>query len=299
MKINYSCSHSELRIFTEIFLTVLYGWNLRNLNETQQNIEAIDLIDEKNKLIIQVSASNTKSKVALSLKKEILKNYKTYTFKFISIARDANKLRSSSYNIPDGLNFTPQEDIYDMHTILKKINSSTIIEFEKIYEFIKRELDHTRDIYKISSDLSAIINILAKENLDMTIAVETVDSFEIDKKIQFNKLDSSRLLIEDFKIYYNLIDKIYFSCDEMGVNRSLATLHIFRKEYINNMSKYKGDELYNIISKNIIERTKNLDSIENISEERLTLCVEILMVDAFIRCKIFENPNNYTYAITR
>ena len=142
-----------------------------------------------------------------------------------------------------------------MHTVLKKINSSTIVEFEKIYEFIKRELDHTRDIYKISSDLSAIINILAKENLDMTIAVETVDSFEIDKKIQFNKLDSSRLLIEDFKIYYNLIDKIYSSCDEMGVNRSLAALHIFR--------------------------------------------VEILMVDAFISCKIFGNPNNYTYAIAR
>lgn len=228
-----------------------------------------------------------------------MKNYKTYTFKFILIARNANKLRGLSYNIPDGLNFIPQEDIYDVQTVLKTVNASTIDELEKIYEFIKKELDHISNVPKISSDLSAIINILAKENLDITAAIETVNSFEIEKKIQFNKLNSSRLLIEDYKIYYNLIEKLYSNYDEMGVNKSLAVLNTFRKEYIDNMLKYKGDELYKIISKNIIEKIKTLNCVENISEEALSLCVDILMVDAFIRCKIFENPNNYAYAITR
>ena len=27
--------------------------------------------------------------------------------------------------------------------------------------------------------------------------------------------------------------------------------------------------------------------------------IEIIVVDAFIRCKIFENPEGYSYAITR
>lgn len=107
------------------------------------------------------------------------------------------------------------------------------------------------------------------------------------------------MLIEDYKIYYNLIEKLYSNYDEMGVNKSLAVLNTFRKEYIDNMLKYKGDELYKIISKNIIEKIKTLNCVENISEEALSLCVDILMVDAFIRCKIFENPNNYAYAITR
>ena len=32
--------------------------------------------------------------------------------------------------------------------------------------------------------------------------------------------------------------------------------------------------------------------------DELELCVNILVVDAFIRCKIFENPENYNYATT-
>jgi hypothetical protein len=28
------------------------------------------------------------------------------------------------------------------------------------------------------------------------------------------------------------------------------------------------------------------------------LCVNILVVDAFVRCKIFENPDSYNYAST-
>ena len=68
-KLNILDYHIHSENFYRDFFNLLYGWNLRNLNETQQSIEAIDLIDEKNKLIIQVSASNTNSKVALSLKK--------------------------------------------------------------------------------------------------------------------------------------------------------------------------------------------------------------------------------------
>ena len=150
-KLNILDYHIHSENFYRDFFNLLYGWELKNLNENQQNIEGIDLIDEKNRLIIQISASNTKNKIESSLKKGILKNYKTYTFKFISIVRNANKLRGLSYNIPDGLNFIPQEDIYDVQTVLKTVNASTIDELEKIYEFIKKELDHISNIHKWNS----------------------------------------------------------------------------------------------------------------------------------------------------
>jgi hypothetical protein len=35
-----------------------------------------------------------------------------------------------------------------------------------------------------------------------------------------------------------------------------------------------------------------------IPQEEMEMCVGILVVDAFIRCKIFKNPNNYNYATT-
>ena len=33
--------------------------------------------------------------------------------------------------------------------------------------------------------------------------------------------------------------------------------------------------------------------------EELQMCTDILVVDAFIRCKIFKNPEGYNHVITR
>ncbi len=42
------------------FFNTLYGYELVNLNSSAQNVEAIDLIDHKNRIIFQVSSSSTK-----------------------------------------------------------------------------------------------------------------------------------------------------------------------------------------------------------------------------------------------
>ncbi|EGQ98798.1 hypothetical protein VCHE39_1684 [Vibrio cholerae HE39] len=55
-------------------MNLLYGYELENLNKVLQNVEAIDLIDHKNKIIIQVSSTCTKNKVESALEKEIIKN---------------------------------------------------------------------------------------------------------------------------------------------------------------------------------------------------------------------------------
>ena len=72
-------------------------------------------------------------------------------------------------------------------------------------------------------------------------------------------------------------------------------LNAFRKEYIDNFRSFDGDELYKTIADNIKEQIKESVDFEKLSREELSLYVGILMVDAFIRCKIFENPNNYNY----
>ncbi len=298
-KLNILDYHVHSENFYRDFFNLLYHWELENLNAVQHNVEGIDLIDNKNNIIVQVSATNTKNKINSSLEKESLKTYQNYTFKFIAISDSVDNLKGKTYKTPSNINFNPQKDIYGLHELLSVINNLSIDDFEKIYDFIKKELESISDVPKLSSDLNTIINILAKEDLNVTDVGGNLNTFQIEKKIQFNKLNSSRLLIEDYKIYCSTVEKIYSNYDEMGLNKSLAVLNTFRRVYINNMDKYTGDDLYKIINENILEKIKNNASIESISEEELCLCVDILMVDAFIRCKIFENPNNYAYAITR
>lgn len=88
-KLNILDLHLHSESFYQYFLNELYSWEVANENEFKPNIEAIDLIDHTNSFVIQVSATSTKQKVEGSLDKDLIKDYNTYTFKFVSIANDA------------------------------------------------------------------------------------------------------------------------------------------------------------------------------------------------------------------
>src|SRR5690606_23861989 len=74
--------HSE--DFYTHFLNLLFDWNLVNTNTIQQNTPGIDLVDIKNRIVVQVSATATKQKIQSALSKNLSK-YQRYTFKFIAI----------------------------------------------------------------------------------------------------------------------------------------------------------------------------------------------------------------------
>uniref|UniRef100_UPI0015CF6C05 SMEK domain-containing protein n=1 Tax=Vibrio cholerae TaxID=666 RepID=UPI0015CF6C05 len=66
-KLNMLHLHMHSESFYLHLLNLLYGYELENLNKVLQNVEAIDLIDHKNKIIIQVSSTCTKNKVESAL----------------------------------------------------------------------------------------------------------------------------------------------------------------------------------------------------------------------------------------
>jgi hypothetical protein len=105
--------HSE-NFYLHLF-NILFGWELENINVVNQNASAIDLIDKKNGIVIQVSSTATKQKIELALAKD-LSIYKGYSFKFISISKDASHLRTQTYSNPHGLNFVPANPIRHYRT---------------------------------------------------------------------------------------------------------------------------------------------------------------------------------------
>ncbi len=122
-KLNVLDLHMHSEDFYLHFFNELYGLQLANLNKKLQNVEAIDLIDNANKHIIQVSATNTKEKVQSALNKEILNTLNGYNFKFVSISKEAENLRKNKFEYPDNILFDPANDIYDTISILKDIKS--------------------------------------------------------------------------------------------------------------------------------------------------------------------------------
>lgn len=292
----------ELNIHAESFfqhlLNELYGWEILNENELNQNTEAIDLVDHTNKLVLQVSATASKQKIETSLSKDSIKNYNGYTFKFVSIARDSDKLRKDTFKNPHGIAFNPASDIIDKNSILSKIRGLNINDQERIYKFVKKELVNEIDPLKLESNLATVINILSKEDWNKKEPLGEINSFEIDRKISHNNLNSAKIIIDDYSLHYSRVDKIYTEFDAQGSNKSNSVLSTIRQEYAKLKGNLSDDELFFTVISKVQEKVLNSSNYTSTPFDELELCINILVVDAFIRCKIFENPENYNYATT-
>ena len=294
-KLNMLRLHMHSENFYLYLFNLLYDYKLENLNQCLHNVEAIDLIDHTNKIVIQVSAKNTKFKIESALEKDIINQYSDYTFKFISIAKNASNLKKNTFINPHSISFNPAKDIYDITSILSKILSRDIDKQSKIYQFIKKELGNEIDIVKLDSNLATVINILAKEKWNEVNNPDPLNKFEIDRKTAYNDLGSAKSLIEEYSLYYGKIDAKYSEFDSLGNNKSNSVLATFKREYL----KLKKDENADSVFFSVIDAITNkiLESANyvQIPIDELELCVDILTVDAFIRCKIFENPEGYNY----
>lgn len=294
----------DLNIYSETFfaelMNHLLGYNLKNINAISQNMEGIDLVDVKNKIVIQVSATCSKQKIESSLNKKIFEDYKDFHFMFVAISGLADKLRTNSFSNPYHVKFSPMDDIYDVKSILNIVINMGIKEQYTLYEFIKNELGNSVDIVKVDSNLAGIINILSQDDLTPPSEQPEINSFEIQRKIEFNELSMVQSIIDDYKVYYARINEKYEEFDKQGVNKSLSVLSAIRREYIKLAMKIEDtNELFLTIIDSLTDRIVNSRNYIEIPDDELEMCVSILVVDAFTRCKIFKNPEGYDYAFAR
>jgi hypothetical protein len=288
--------HSE-NFYTH-FLNLLFGWELTNLNTIYQSAESIDLVDDVNKIIAQVSSTAKKGKIDSALSKKSLSKYCEYRFKFISISKDGDELRRKDYSIPNNLIFSPKQDIIDIPSLLREVNGLGIDRMKGILEFLEKEIKPEPDPTKVESNLTEVIKILSKEDLALQETDWEKIAFEIEEKISFNQLNRARDLVTDYAIYQSRIDKIYKDFDLAGANKSLSVLNRIRSEYKQLNASNPDDRFFEIIDK-VVNLIRSSSNYTKMPDEELRLCVEILVVDAFIRCKIFENPMRDTNVDSR
>lgn len=292
VKLRASLNLLDLHVISEDFyvglLNLIYGWNLRNANSSQQNAPGIDLVDDTKLILVQVTGSCTKGKIDHSLK-EIPEKYTGYHFYFAPIVIDAKEQRKHKYNPPHEVVFNPETDILDIHFIADKIKGMLDIEdISTIAMFIKDNIQNeVPDTTQLTSGLNYIISQLAEDDLnecdfDMT-------EFEIEAKISFNNLSIyTKDAIDQYKIYYINVQEIYSEYARQGKTKSMAVLQKLHRIYVSLKSQASGDDLFIAIKNEIINQIGNKNN--NLSQEQLEMCVEMLMVHAFMECKIFEKP---------
>lgn len=150
--------------------------------------------------------------------------------------------------------------------------------------------------------LSMVISAISEIELDVEEEASSVDgeAFEIETKINHNDIKRNKALIDEYKVFYTKVNSLYQTLEEQGSFKKENLLRNIRDIYVQTKGKYIGndDNPMRIIrdnADNIIEDVQ--DSLLTLAEKKTSDCsedisfgVSIIMVDAFMRCKILEEP---------
>lgn len=157
-------------------------------------------------------------------------------------------------------------------------------------------------IHKINSNPSMLlnaINAIANIQLDNTLEADNLNPPNPKTKIAHNCIKRNVTLIQEYKVYFQKINSLYDELELQGSIKKERLLNNIKIIYTQIKGRYVLDspdplEIIRENSDNIFDDVYDeLDSKMRDShawEEDVQLGIRLIMVDAFIRCKILEEP---------
>jgi hypothetical protein len=289
----------DLHIHSENFylylLNTLLGWELQNLNANNSNAQGIDLVDDLNRIVVQVSATASRQKILSSLSKD-LSAYRGYRFIFLAMIDDASALRKAkAFANPHSLSFDPAHDIWDIRTFLQKhVLPASLQCLSEICTLLERELKSEPAIEKFQRNLTRVIEIISDEDWSQDLSsLAPQCPYLVDKKISHNSIESTRSLIEEHKIHWSRISNIYADFDKTGVNKSRSVFGNIRSVYLESENCRSSDQRLLATIRGTTRKVIDSSNYQSIAIDELEYYVTILVIHAFMECKIFENPEGY------
>ena len=191
----------------------------------------------------------------------------------------------------------------ECHTIIDNKSNETEYPVELLREW---KLNHeSKKLSALNSNTSLLrtaINQISEANFDDIAGqdVETYDAFNIEDKIKHNAIKRNKALIDDYKVFYSKISALYAELESQGSFKKEKLLRNIKKIYLRTKGKYVADssepmKLIRDNADNIIEDIE--DSLisscvtgPGCSEEDISFGITVILIDAFMRCKILEEP---------
>lgn len=293
-KLNLLDINVHVEDFFRDLLNLIYGWQLQNMNQRNLNAAGGDLWYDDDKIVIQVSSTTTKDKIQSSIDKLSAEQFAGYRFKFLRIDGDVIKLRKESYNTHNDIVFNPSEDIIDISTLLKDITHLDIDCLRRAYELCGKEIVPLDTPEVTETDLAIVVKALATNVKDWLKERRPI-GFDIDKKIDFNHLEGKRRLINDYKLYIGKLNAVYGEFVDNATDYSFIILQTLSDMYSGYLGQFESNALFDKIVDNARELALKSKSAKDIPVDRVNVCINVIVVDAFIRCRIFEDPEGYSY----
>lgn len=238
------------------------------------------------------------------------------------IARDGQTIVSKICHIeaasPDGPRYNPQMTDEDRrhynnlvllcdecHSIIDNKNNSSTYTVELLRSWKKNhERKNLARQAANASSLALAINAITEMSFseELPLNNDITQSFKIQEKIEFNAITRNLPLLEEYKVFNSKIDALYDELENQGSFKKDKLLRIIKHTYTKAKGKYIGAEkdfmpIIRLNADNIIEDVES--SLIDIADkntpnpaEDISFAVSLIMVDAFMRCKILEEPRS-------
>ena len=146
--------------------------------------------------------------------------------------------------------------------------------------------------------LNKVVNVMGKQMDEILSQSKVINAPNTENKISYNNILRHQHTIRIHAVYQGKLNKIYEQVEKEGSTRKLVILNNISNMYHTKTIgkdiewiRMNADNIFDEVEDTILDRIdKAVNVLENFDQETLIFCVKIIMVDAFMRCDILEEP---------
>lgn len=188
---------------------------------------------------------------------------------------------------------------------VSKYKKEVLLEMKRKHEEkVTRAMTLEGKVNKYPSSISKLINhISTLGNLDDIEEEGVTNAFNTEDKIAHNQVISYKPIIEEFKVYQGKLNKLFAEFELDGSMKKELFLNHIRKLYLkakgelvagsNDMESIRknADALIDRVGDDLRKEVQSSTNLESeIPFDVIDFTIDVIVVDAFMRCKILEEP---------
>ena len=287
----------DINIIAEDFfpglLNLIYGYELKNANHLEKNAPAIDLVDAKNRIAIQVTSDNSSTKIKHTIE-EFNKNqaYQLYD-RLVVLILTQKKNYSSEFDTQRMFTFEKAKDIWDVEKLMKDIRKLQTEQIKAISNYLSEELRNK--YYSVretqANEVDTIIDLIEYISKHRKVNKSRETTVDPEYKIYKRFKNFADKLITEYTTLYTIYGEALNIVNEtLGIDEAQDIIIMF---YLQDISvQFLEEEHDNPIAA--------LNKLVTYFEEKLSIngkkydrsAIKFYLVNEMIKCRVFPNERS-------
>ena len=287
----------DINIIAEDFfpglLNLIYGYELKNANHLEKNAPAIDLIDQKNRIAVQVTSDNSSTKIKHTIE-EFNKSQAYHLYdRLVVLILTQKKKYSSNFDTQGLFSFEKARDIWDVEKLIKDIRELETVQIKKISDYLSEEL--CNKYYSVretqAGEVDTIIDLIEYISQHRKVNKDRETTVDPEYKIYKRFKNFADKLITEYTTLYTIYGEALNIVNEtLGIDEAQDIIIMF---YLQDISvQFLEEEHDNPIAA--------LNKLVTYFEEKLSIngkkydrsAIKFYLVNEMIKCRVFPNERS-------